>query len=145
MAVLALRKKIRFQIQCCDQIIPTKQVVATLSTRSKRLYSARVDEEAVPAAERWYCAQAGCRQWIPSKYLKPGSKSQRCPHCRTASCSQCRDLAHADHPCFEDPGLADVLEIARRRHWQRCPSCHAMVERTGGCPHMRCRCGVDFW
>lgn len=145
MALFALRNRTRFPVRCCNEIIPLELITSALSTRTKRLYTSRIDEDAVPPTERLYCPHTSCRQWIHSKYLKPGDTYQRCPRCRTMICSRCRDLAHADRECAEDPGLADVLLVARRNHWQRCFSCHAMVEKVGGCQHIRCRCGADFW
>mmetsp|Transcript_11931 Transcript_11931/g.28085 ORF Transcript_11931/g.28085 Transcript_11931/m.28085 type:complete len:272 (-) Transcript_11931:40-855(-) len=35
--------------------------------------------------------------------------------------------------CFQDPC-----------HSVRCPGCGRQVQRNGGCPHMTCRCGVEF-
>jgi LSD1 subclass zinc finger protein len=146
MALFSLRNRTQFPIRCCKQIIPVNRISSALSTRTKRLYTSRVDEEAVPLAERLYCPQASCRQLIVRKYQKPGAKYQKCPRCRTLICSECRDLAHADRECVEDPGLAGVLEVARRNHWQRCFSCHAMVEKMEGCQHVKCLlCHTEFW
>mmetsp|Transcript_92903 Transcript_92903/g.170343 ORF Transcript_92903/g.170343 Transcript_92903/m.170343 type:complete len:336 (-) Transcript_92903:227-1234(-) len=29
-------------------------------------------------------------------------------------------------------------------HMKHCPSCNALIEKNGGCDHMRCRCGHSF-
>lgn len=41
---------------------------------------------------------------------------------------------------------AAMLRMAQQQSWKRCPAagCGHIVERTEGCNHMRCRCGVDF-
>eukprot|EP00882_Tetradesmus_deserticola_P013459 GHRQ01014291.1.p1 GENE.GHRQ01014291.1~~GHRQ01014291.1.p1 ORF type:complete len:172 (-),score=20.74 GHRQ01014291.1:253-768(-) len=41
---------------------------------------------------------------------------------------------------------AAMLRMAQQQAWKRCPAagCGHVVERTEGCNHMRCRCGVDF-
>lgn len=36
---------------------------------------------------------------------------------------------------------AALLRLGAARGWRRCPACRQMVERAGGCNHMRCRCG----
>mmetsp|Transcript_71478 Transcript_71478/g.157879 ORF Transcript_71478/g.157879 Transcript_71478/m.157879 type:complete len:346 (-) Transcript_71478:122-1159(-) len=28
---------------------------------------------------------------------------------------------------------------------KRCPSCQVLIEKNGGCDHMSCRCGYQFW
>jgi len=33
---------------------------------------------------------------------------------------------------------------ARRDHLKYCPSCHAMIQKDGGCDHMTCHCGLSF-
>lgn len=146
MALFSLRNRTPFPVRCCSQIIPVNLISSALSTRTKRLYTSRIDEEATPPAERLYCPHTSCRQWIRNQDLDPGAKYQKCPRCRTLICSICRDLAHADRECVEDPALADILVVARRNHWQRCCRCHAVVEKVGGCQHVHCLlCQADFW
>lgn len=29
--------------------------------------------------------------------------------------------------------------------YKRCPKCEAPIDKNGGCDHMTCRCGYDFW
>jgi IBR domain, a half RING-finger domain len=36
-------------------------------------------------------------------------------------------------------GAKTVAELTKR-----CPQCHSPVEKTGGCKHMKCRCGFEF-
>lgn len=145
MVLMALEMWQAFPVRCCGQNIPMNQVLPALNNREKCLYTSRVAEEAVPPAQRWYCPHTNCRRWIDTRQLKPGSKNQKCPCCRTLICSQCRDLAHENRECVEDPGLPELLEVARRHHWQRCYNCHAMVGKTDGCQHIKCLCGADFW
>ncbi|XP_013093645.2 uncharacterized protein LOC106077435 [Biomphalaria glabrata] len=38
------------------------------------------------------------------------------------------------------PSTYAVIEIEGRL----CPSCHRFMEKNGGCPHMNCRCGLQF-
>ncbi|GLI80026.1 hypothetical protein PoHVEF18_008374 [Penicillium ochrochloron] len=144
MVTIALKDRSLFPIRCCAQEILAKDVAPALGPRARRVYFSRAFEAATPPAERWYCPAANCRAWISPRFLKPRSKTQKCPYCRVAICPLCRDLAHGDRQCTDDPGLGEILDVARRRHWQRCYRCHALVERNGGCSHIKCPCGADF-
>lgn len=41
---------------------------------------------------------------------------------------------------------AAILRMAAQHAWKRCPApgCGHIVEKTDGCNHMRCHCGVGF-
>lgn len=145
MAVLALQNQTQFPVRCCSREIPAVRVACVMNARGRRLYISRADENAVPPADRWYCPRTTCGQWISPRHIKKSSKTQKCPHCRAVICTSCHDLAHENRECTEDPGLGQLLEIARRQHWQRCYNCHALVWKIEGCNHMRCRCGAQFW
>lgn len=56
------------------------------------------------------------------------------------SCAQFQSLP----PEERNPETAAVLRLSTARSWRRCPQCRALVERSGGCNHIRCRCGRQF-
>jgi hypothetical protein len=145
MVKVAFLDRSMFPVRCCGQEIPAKQLVPALHLRVRKVYMALASERITPPAERWYCPAANCRTWISPRFLHPGSKTQKCPYCRAVICSTCRDLAHGRQQCTEDPGLGEILDVARTQQWQRCYRCHSLVERRGGCPHIRCNCGAEFW
>lgn len=60
-------------------------------------------------------------------------------------CLDCRDIAHDSRVCAYDPSLNEVLLVAQQKHWQRCFSCHTLVEKIEGCRHMKCVCKAEFW
>lgn len=35
-------------------------------------------------------------------------------------------------------------EVAHMEDMKRCPSCNVLIQKNGGCDHMRCRCGCHF-
>jgi len=37
-----------------------------------------------------------------------------------------------------------TIELAKAQRWRRCPGCHAIVELTQGCHHIRCLCKKEF-
>lgn len=145
MGVVALQNKQQFPVRCCFQAIPAERVVSVMNSQKGQLYISRAEENAIPPAKRWYCPHTACGQLIPLGHIKTDSKFQDCPHCRALICSSCRELAHGDRECAEDPDLKQTLEFARREHWQRCYGCRAVVDKTDGCNHMICLCGTQFW
>lgn len=145
MGVLALQNMEQFPVRCCSQDIPAERVASVMNARRGSLYISRVEEHAVPPTERWYCPHTTCGRWIAPRYIMTDSKTQNCPHCRAIICTSCHDLAHKNRECAEDPALGQLLEMARRNHWQRCYNCHALVWKVDGCNHMTCPCGAQFW
>lgn len=145
MGAIALQNKTWFPVQCCRQAIPAEQVASVMNSQKAKLYISRVKESAIPPAKRWYCPRTACGQLIPPGHIKTDSKFQACPHCRALICSSCRDLAHEDRECTEDPDLIQTLALAGREHWQRCYGCRTLVGKAEGCNHMICLCGTSFW
>ena len=145
MGYIALQNTDQFPVRCCSQQIPARRVRSTLDSKGRETYKSRLEEYMVPPGERWYCPQTKCGRWIRPRYLKPGSRHHKCPYCRTPICPTCRDIAHESRGCTSDPGLAEVLQVARHHRWQRCFNCHAMIEKTTGCNHVQCTCSAEFW
>jgi len=60
---------------------------------------------------------------------------------------------HKDMTCeqyqslpMDERSLEDQLaiELAKAKQWRRCPGCHAIVELTQGCNHIKCLCKKEF-
>ena len=75
-----------------------------------------------------------------------------CPLCKVSYCLKCNDVKHDGVTC-EDMKLLkrpayeedkELIILAQEKNWKSCPFCKAMVERTEGCDHMKCRCGKEF-
>lgn len=145
-ARLSFKDRALFPLRCCGQAFPIQNVVPVLDPTDRRFYFYRASEHATPVTKRWYCPSVKCGKFIAPRYIKAEEKVQKCPHCRTRICSVCRDLHHRGQECTPDSALREVLDLARRRHWQRCYNCHAMVELNVGCNHMTCVvCKAEFW
>lgn len=134
-----------FPPRCCNQSIPSKTVLTTLASKEKVAFITTTEEFKTAPTERWYCPATTCGKWIPPKMLRSQSRFQKCPYCRTKICSWCRDQDHAQSECTKDPKIVALFEQAKASRWQRCYNCHVLVERTGGCGHMTCRCRAEFW
>ena len=55
--------------------------------------------------------------------------------------SGCRPQRALQELLAESPELASW---AKGGNAQACPSCFSLIQRTEGCPHMKCKCGAQF-
>ena len=104
----------------------------------------------------------GCLgSWV-SACLDEGRHEVLCPNAECSMCltdTQLRSLASEQQwesllDRRRDAGMARLLRVVGGAsgdfaHWasgktQACPRCFVLVERSGGCNHMHCRCGADF-
>lgn len=81
-----------------------------------------------------YCHVSNCQEPIPSSNIV-GDRAT-CPSCSEMTCTICRSRTH-DGDCPEDPVLGPLMATAAREGWRRCSNCREMIERSGGCPHMK--------
>ncbi|KEF58307.1 uncharacterized protein A1O9_06233 [Exophiala aquamarina CBS 119918] len=99
-----------------------------------------------------YCAQKRCSEFIPDQRHLDGQEAGRCPECHTVTCKLCIkgkeahkqwDLCRRICPA-EDKDETALYDLSMRQKWRQCPTCFTMVEKTDGCNHMDCVCGLDF-
>ncbi|KAJ7151190.1 hypothetical protein C8R46DRAFT_1008020 [Mycena filopes] len=76
-----------------------------------------------------------------------------CPSCQLLMCVACRVAWHSEISCEQYQALPPderspedrlLFELAKAKHWRRCPNCSSLVELVSGCNHMTCRCGTHF-
>ncbi|GLI59472.1 hypothetical protein VaNZ11_001355 [Volvox africanus] len=105
-----------------------------------------------------FCPHPGCSSPLllpgPGERPLPADKPTTCPACQRTFCPRCAVPGwHKGYSCAlfqtlppedRNPDTAAVLRLGATRSWQRCPSCRSLVERSGGCNHIRCRCGCQF-
>lgn len=145
MSSTALNSPEMFPAKCCFQEIPAKSLMEVMSSRNKKRYIIRWEENSIPAIERLYCPRARCGRWIPPKCSEARLGYCVCPHCRAKVCSKCGDLFHLGWSCSHDSETKATLELAKENNWQRCSNCLYLVEKVDGCNHIICRCGHQFW
>ncbi|KAL5728486.1 RBR-type E3 ubiquitin transferase [Ranunculus cassubicifolius] len=95
-----------------------------------------------------HCPFEDCSALILNECGEEVMKSM-CPNCKKWLCFDCQVSWHAGYRC-DETGQArdenDLLagELIEKMNWKRCPVCKHGVERSSGCPQMRCRCRQSF-
>lgn len=99
-----------------------------------------------------YCAKKTCSEFIPDTAYIEAEEAGRCPTCQTLTCKLClkEEATHSQWQLGRricpapDADVSALLNLGVRRNWRQCPTCLVMVEKTDGCNHVECVCGVDF-
>ncbi|KAK4451514.1 hypothetical protein QBC34DRAFT_57111 [Podospora aff. communis PSN243] len=147
-------------VQCCQRI--DIGVLRWVASRSATMgpsmdittYRRMLTEFDTP--EKLYCWDPKCGAFIPPA-LRAGNdsfgRSALCRKCHTKTCIVCNEKFHFG-PCPTPRSLgtrrkrptADELfrRLSARRGWKACPSCKRVVEKTEGCNHISCVCGIHW-
>lgn len=143
---LSLKDPAHMPPKCCttDQI-PLKYVEKLFGAKFRLLWNRRYQEYKT-TKNRIYCPVPRCGHWISPSHIHSdqGRKYARCPRCKTKICVICNNKMHKSRDCPEDPEVAKLIQQMKDKGWQRCYSCHAVVELAEGCNHMSCRCTAQF-
>ncbi|KIW35378.1 uncharacterized protein PV07_02076 [Cladophialophora immunda] len=102
----------------------------------------------------FYCASPKCSAFIPVKDHLAQQEVAFCLQCHNSTCKSCKRL-QSDHPVWDadmkkrvcpalEEDVVKLFELGEEKEWRQCPTCANMVERTDGCEHMDCICGVEF-
>lgn len=128
----------RSELKCCGKSIPNHIVrdFAGFEDEWLKFYFAYLKERHSP--HPIYCPYLHCNAFIPEVCVQ--ADKAKCPFCKKRLCVACKNKEHRGL-CKGDVRLA---KLAKEEKWQSCPSCSHMVERTEGCNHMDCVCGVRF-
>ena len=127
------------EFKCCGRFIPASlvQQFGNLNMDDLRAYD-RWHSEAT-SRQPLYCCQKTCSTFIPSYLFRKGLA--KCMECGTSTCVACRGKQHVG-VCGDE--LKNMKKMAKLKHWQFCPTCSHLVDRTEGCSHMTCVCGTRF-
>jgi len=97
-----------------------------------------------------YCRTADCQQ-IYRCDTTPNGSMVHCPACLFSVCASCHEEAHDGMTCVErklhnDPEEQERLtdQFAHKEGFKKCPRCSIWIEKTVGCNHMECRCGIHM-
>lgn len=131
-----------FPLRCCNQPIPQNSIFPILPPSLQSFFQSKRLELGIKAVYRIYCPTADCSSFLGSSEGAEGTIS--CHKCHSAVCAACKQAAHAGETCSGNAAIQEVRALARDKHWQTCPGCHAIVELHQGCYHMICRCLAQF-
>ncbi|KAK4996026.1 hypothetical protein LTR66_004278 [Elasticomyces elasticus] len=124
--------------RCCRQVIPVNRVRVFLSSELTRRFEKKSIE--LDSKDRTYCFAPSCSTFISNDNIKGDIAT--CLECSRTTCVTCKAAAHTGD-CPNDAALQQLLATAENQEWQRCYSCHRMVELNTGCNHIRwktCQC-----
>jgi E3 ubiquitin-protein ligase RNF144 len=102
-------------------------------------------ESSIALKDKIYCPYENCSLLMVND-AACAVTSYECPSCHRLFCAQCKVPWHADMNCRqfqkskrENKLDKNFLELAKRKRWQRCPTCSMHVQKAGGCMSVRCR------
>lgn len=131
----------RTPFQCCRTAVNLDSMVDFLPEDLHSRYQNLVLEHATP--NPIYCSNRSCGIFIPNSQAQ-GPDLVQCSRCATATCQHCRNRSHPGTDCPADVATQQVRALAAAQGWKVCPVCRAVVQKSMGCLHMRCRCGTEF-
>ena len=76
-----------------------------------------------------------------------GTDTCTCFHCNKCFCFGCAEEPHQPATCSAKAEWARIQSKSDfwvRKNSKPCPGCHAPIQKTQGCNHMTCTCGVQF-
>lgn len=120
-----------FPPRCCGQAIPLDASRRFLPADLVGRYQAKEIEYGTP--NRTYCHEPACSEFVPPQLIQGGVAT--CPQCQTKTCVTCKGQSH-EYDCPQDEATQELLRVASENGWQRCHSCHGMVELNMGCYHI---------
>ncbi|KAI2624589.1 hypothetical protein GGS26DRAFT_593203 [Hypomontagnella submonticulosa] len=128
-----------FPAKCCGEVLAIESYKQYLDPYVVQQFQEKAVEYGT--SDRTYCHRGDCSTFLaPATY---GGSTAYCDNCGEATCILCKGQAHGGE-CATDPGVDEVIQMAEQEGWRRCVGCGAMIERTEGCQHIICRCGVQF-
>lgn len=133
--------KVRQPFRCCKRQVPARMLQGALPSRMFEQYKTLLDELSDPNPV--HCSNRVCGVYLPRR-LASGPDEMRCAQCSHRTCRHCKGRAHAGAECPQDDDARKARALALKKGWKSCPRCSHMIERSSGCMHMTCKCGMGF-
>lgn len=127
----------------CKEIVPAEVFVR---------WENALCESMLLESKIFYCPFKDCSALLVDDGEETVAQSE-CPNCRRLFCGQCKVAWHSGVSCEEYQSLGAnerkeedlmLMKIAKKKKWQKCPSCKFLVEKTQGCLHITCRFASIF-
>ena len=85
------------------------------------------------------CNTCGTATRVGKKVVCPNAQ------CGFVFCKTCNGKHHKWRPCMPDKKRLQMMAWAMFRNAKPCPKCACMLQKNGGCPHMKCgMCQYNF-
>ncbi|KAI0398555.1 hypothetical protein F5Y17DRAFT_411060 [Xylariaceae sp. FL0594] len=147
MIKISLESKPFGPLRCCG-IIPIEDFhsLALISPDQRKKYEKLMEEVTLPIP-KLYCWDKDCNEYIPS--ANRNRRVGRCDACEKKTCKACRQKSHFG-PC--DPAVvkqsqdetSQIMQLGATKKWKLCPNCQQMIQKSGGCQHIICKCEQHF-
>lgn len=138
----------------CKSKLTFESCVHLLTPKLRAIWKQSLEEEwSVPAIERVYCPNPKCSTlMLKTRLSKQEDGSMRCCFkCWEPFCIDCKAPWHKNLSCEDYKRLCPILTVdvvlnvvANQRNWRQCNNCKHLIERSGGCNRVTCRCGFSF-
>jgi hypothetical protein len=132
--IQATKDETLLPLKCHKKPIPLKLISRYLSVDELAAYE-RANVE-VSTADRTYCSNHECGQFILPGQVEPGTHRAVCLSCDTATCGLCKNSYHHGLDCPDDPELRQTRKMAEESGWKSCYHCGRIVILRSGCNHM---------
>lgn len=132
--LLATKDETRHPVKCHNQPIPLRLISPYMSPEELAAFELASVE--FSTADRVYCSNYVCGQFIPPAQIKPGRNEALCNSCNTSTCALCKSNYHHGMDCPEDHALQTTRDLAGEMGWQTCYKCQSVVMLKTGCFHM---------
>lgn len=139
---ITIKDEACFPMKCCKRPMKQADISTILEKGLRELYASACMEFGTPAEDRVYCPRPKCSAFLGS--LRGRGQTISCDLCRLDVCLSCKESAHLGENCEENEALNRTRKLAEEQQWRACPKCKAIVDKTGGCNHMVCRCTQEF-
>ncbi|KAJ6181839.1 hypothetical protein N7485_000481 [Penicillium canescens] len=120
-----------FPPRCCRLPIPVEQVQSVIGPDLTKLHKEKAIE--LNDSNRTYCSNQRCLRYILPYFIS--NAVAICQSCSFLTCAVCKMPQHTGQ--CRDVNEELLLGLAKKQKWQRCPSCHLLVELLEGCPAIR--------
>ncbi|KAJ0968887.1 hypothetical protein J5N97_021764 [Dioscorea zingiberensis] len=136
--------------QCKDGFLLPEECKMILPRGVYSRWGDKLCESMLMEGTKLYCPFKDCSGLLINEGDENGHVITKsvCPHCHRLLCAQCRVPWHAGFSCKDYQKLGNdereaedlqLMRVAKKRKWQRCPKCKYFVERINGCRHIECR------
>uniref|UniRef100_F1KTB0 RBR-type E3 ubiquitin transferase n=1 Tax=Ascaris suum TaxID=6253 RepID=F1KTB0_ASCSU len=153
--ILSCLRSARVPVTCpeygCGQILELDHMMTIMPATHCVNYAKMMLHNLLTAPENFLCIRCSSVIHIARSY--PNRKAVECI-CGCVMCSQCKRPLHAPLDCAAAKHYSSIREINGHIYpfvnddveiiVKQCPSCKNFCQRSAGCDHMHCPCGIEF-